>query len=113
MNSPQRRIVFCKALLLTKEEYGFSREVVLGVVRENHPVIRSGCHPSFVRRGAFRSHVFFALPLIRIFHPFCFPFFLPDPSAADADEIIVGELALVPFFRWLPFISFFASCRFE
>src|SRR2546430_1433320 len=24
-------------------------------VRENHPVNRSGCHPSSVRRGAFRS----------------------------------------------------------
>ncbi len=46
----------CLALLLTKEEYGFSREVVLclGFVRlENHPVSRDGCHPSFVRRGAF------------------------------------------------------------
>jgi hypothetical protein len=60
------------APLLTKEGCGFSRGVVLcvrfhdfggnrassynGAVfippRENHPVSRSGCHPSFVRRGA-------------------------------------------------------------
>jgi hypothetical protein len=27
--------------------------------RENHPVSRNGCHPSFVRRGAFKAKIQF------------------------------------------------------
>jgi len=47
-----------KAPLLTKDGYGFSRGVVLCNENndvENHPVNRSGCHPSFVRRGVYKS----------------------------------------------------------